>query len=163
MTKENSDTYYVGIDAGSVSLNCVVINQAKEILYVSPYKRHLGRVEEEILALLDGLYQRFDREYIRAIAFTGNHGQQISSIMGAFYEFDTISQVLGSMFIRRAGRIRPYYRSDTTTVTGRLNFLIPTGPAHRARVHSLISRHSAWLPRSIKRMWIYPRTVPKGY
>ena len=30
--------YHVGIDAGSVSLNCIVINQHKEIVYEFPYK-----------------------------------------------------------------------------------------------------------------------------
>ena len=44
-----SDSYYVGIDAGSVSLKVIVINQDKNIIYEAPYKRHMGRVEEEAL------------------------------------------------------------------------------------------------------------------
>jgi activator of 2-hydroxyglutaryl-CoA dehydratase len=42
--KKDSEWYYAGIDAGSVSLNCVVINQNREIIYESPYQRHLGKV-----------------------------------------------------------------------------------------------------------------------
>jgi activator of 2-hydroxyglutaryl-CoA dehydratase len=53
MNAKDSEGYYVGIDAGSVSLNCVVIDQKKEIVYESPYKRHLGKVEEEVL---DSIY-----------------------------------------------------------------------------------------------------------
>jgi len=97
--RENSDQYFVGIDAGSVSLNCVVINRAKEIIYESPYKRHLGKVEEEVLKLIRELYERLGGEKIKAIAFTGNHGQKISRQVGGFYEFETISHVLGALLI----------------------------------------------------------------
>ena len=98
--EDNSiDGYYVGIDAGSVSLNCSVINHAKEIVYEPPYKRHLGKVEEEVLKLIHELYERFGRENIKAVAFTGNHGQNICRQMGGFYEFETISQVLGGVYL----------------------------------------------------------------
>ena len=53
--KETSTGYYVGIDAGSVSINCVVIDQDRDIIYESPYKRHLGKVEEEVLGLIRSL------------------------------------------------------------------------------------------------------------
>ncbi len=100
MNVKDSKGYYVGIDAGSVSLNCVVIDQKKEIVYESPYKRHLGKVEEEVLELFQDLYQRFGQEKIKAVAFTGNHGQKISQRVGGFYEFETISEVLGSLCVR---------------------------------------------------------------
>jgi len=97
--RQNSDKYVVGIDAGSVSINCVVINQAREIIYESTYKRHLGKVEEEVLGLIRGLYEKLDAEKLQAFAFTGNHGQKISERMGGFYEFETISQVLGALHV----------------------------------------------------------------
>jgi len=96
---------FIGIDAGSVSLNCVVIDQDKNILYESPYVRHLGKVEEEVLALMRDLHERFSAERIRAIAFTGNHGKKISEKLGGFYEFETITQVLGAL------RLKPDVRS----------------------------------------------------
>ncbi|MFC1533770.1 acyl-CoA dehydratase activase [Thermodesulfobacteriota bacterium] len=97
---DNSGRYYIGVDAGSVSLNCVVINQAKQIVYESPYKRHLGRIEEVVSDLIQEQYKRFGHDEIKAVAFTGNHGQKISQIVGGFHEFETISQVLGSLFIK---------------------------------------------------------------
>jgi len=100
LNRGNSEKYYVGIDAGSVSLNCIVINDMREIVYESPYKRHLGKAEESIFALIGELYKRLGQENIKAIAFSGNHGQKISQKTGGFYEFETISQVLGSLFIR---------------------------------------------------------------
>ncbi|MFH1123738.1 MAG: acyl-CoA dehydratase activase, partial [Pseudomonadota bacterium] len=102
--KWNSDTYYVGIDAGSVSINCIVINQDRQVVYESPYKRHFGRVEEELLSLIRELNERLGEKRIKGVAFTGNHGQMISRRVGAFYEFDTISQVLGSLFVRPDAR-----------------------------------------------------------
>ncbi|MCU0595127.1 MAG: acyl-CoA dehydratase activase [Desulfobacterota bacterium] len=95
-----SDSCYVGIDAGSVSLNAIAINQDKKVLYEAPYKRHMGKVAEETLALIQDLQQRLGQDRIRAFAFTGNHGQKISERAGGFYEFETISQVLGSLFLK---------------------------------------------------------------
>ncbi len=102
--RENSNKYVVGIDAGAVSLNGVVINQGKELIYESPYKRHLGKVEEEVVRLIRELYEELGSEKIKAIAFTGNHGQKISQQMGGFYEFETISQVLGALLIEPSVR-----------------------------------------------------------
>lgn len=99
--KSNGDSggYYVGVDAGSVSLNCIVIDEEKEIIYESPYTRHLGKVEEGAFSLIRNLYGKFGWEKIKAIAFTGNHGQKMGEDLGAFYEFETISQVVGSLMI----------------------------------------------------------------
>jgi activator of 2-hydroxyglutaryl-CoA dehydratase len=44
-SSRNSDKLYVGIDAGSISVNCIVINDKREIVYEFPYDRHLGKVE----------------------------------------------------------------------------------------------------------------------
>src|SRR5210317_143081 len=97
--EHSGDPYYVGIDAGSVSLNCVVINHNKEIVCEFPYKRHLGRVEENAAELIRDLYQTFGEKAIRSISFTGNHGKKLSEKLGTFYEFESISQVLGVLFI----------------------------------------------------------------
>jgi predicted CoA-substrate-specific enzyme activase len=99
-----SDSYYVGIDAGSVSLNAIVITTDKKIIYEAPYKRHMGKVAEEALALIQDLQERLGQERIRAFAFTGNHGQKISERAGGFYEFETITQVLGSLFLKPDAR-----------------------------------------------------------
>ena len=43
----DSERLYAGIDAGSVSLNCIVINNKKEIVFEAPYGRHIGKVDED--------------------------------------------------------------------------------------------------------------------
>lgn len=98
--KDNSGKYYIGVDAGSVSLNCVVINQDKQIIYETPYKRHMGRIEEAVSEFIREQYELLGKKSIQAVAFTGNHGKTISEKTGGFYEFETISQVTGSLFIR---------------------------------------------------------------
>ncbi len=99
-----SESCYVGIDAGSVSLNAIVINSDRKIIYEAPYRRHLGRVEQETRRLIQDLQRRLRQEHISAFAFTGNHGRKISERTGGFYEFETISQVLGSLFLRPDAR-----------------------------------------------------------
>ncbi|MCP4665947.1 MAG: CoA activase, partial [Deltaproteobacteria bacterium] len=99
-TSRDSDRFHVGIDAGSVSLNAMVINREKEVVYEAPYTRHLGRVEERVLDLIENLYERFGEERIRSVSFTGNHGKKVAGRMGVLYEFETISQVLGCIFVK---------------------------------------------------------------
>ena len=84
---EKSDRLYVGIDAGAVSLNCLVIDEGKEIVFESPYQRHLGKVEARTLALIETLYNQFGENRIRSVSFTGNHGKKLSEKLGTYYEF----------------------------------------------------------------------------
>jgi predicted CoA-substrate-specific enzyme activase len=101
MTKKaETNRYMVGIDAGSVSLNALVIDEVKAIVYELPYKRHFGKVEEETLSLVRHLFEKFGQESIRSIAFTGNHGRNLSDKLGLYYEFETITQVLGVLFLK---------------------------------------------------------------
>ncbi len=97
---DDSDQFYVGIDVGSVSLNCIVINCQRQIVHESPYCRHLGKVEEEVFELVQEIYRKFGKERILSVSFTGNHGRKLSEDLNAFYEFDTISQVLGAVFVK---------------------------------------------------------------
>jgi activator of 2-hydroxyglutaryl-CoA dehydratase len=92
--------YFAGIDVGSVSLNGVVINANREIVYEAPYERHLGKVNERVLALIEDFHRRFGEDAIRSISFTGNHGKKLSERLNTPYEFETISQVLGALFVQ---------------------------------------------------------------
>ena len=95
MKKIDSKNYFVGIDIGSVSLNGIVINQNKDIIYEFPYQRHFGKIGEAGLNLFERLFERFGEDNIRSISFTGSHGKKLAEKLGVFYEFETISQVLG--------------------------------------------------------------------
>jgi predicted CoA-substrate-specific enzyme activase len=99
MEKKNSKNYSVGIDIGSVSLNCIVIDKNREIVFESPYKRHFGKIDEEIQSLVEELFQKFDETQVQSISFTGSHGKKFAERLGVFYEFETISQVLGALHL----------------------------------------------------------------
>ncbi len=92
--------FYAGIDVGSVSLNGIVINENREIVYEAPYQRHLGKVDRLVLRLIEDLYDRFGETRIRSISFTGNHGKKLSERLNTPYEFETISQVLGAVHVK---------------------------------------------------------------
>lgn len=94
------DELYIGVDAGSVSVNSIVIDAQKRVIHESPYQRHFGKVEETVAALFDELYAQFGRERIAGVAFTGSHGKLLSEQSGAPYEFEIITQVLGTVHIR---------------------------------------------------------------
>jgi activator of 2-hydroxyglutaryl-CoA dehydratase len=46
---------YAGIDAGSVSVNGILIDEQGRIEHESPYRRHFGWVEETVDRLVDDL------------------------------------------------------------------------------------------------------------
>jgi predicted CoA-substrate-specific enzyme activase len=94
-----SNHVYVGIDAGSVSINGIVINGEKEIVYNSPYTRHFGKVQESFLTIMGHIFKEFGEERVRDLSFTGNHGKNMAAQLDAFYEFETISQVMGALFV----------------------------------------------------------------
>ena len=94
------ENYYIGIDAGSVSVNAVVINNNGELIFEYPYKRHFGGVEASVFEIVNELSSRFAFEKVKALAFTGNHGRIISDRIGGFYEFESIAQILGSVFLQ---------------------------------------------------------------
>ena len=99
MGKSTSKEYIVGIDVGSVSLNCMVIDQNKDIVFESPYKRHFGKIDQEISNLIEHLFTTLGENHIQSISFTGNHGKKLAEKLGVFYEYETISQVLGVLHI----------------------------------------------------------------
>jgi predicted CoA-substrate-specific enzyme activase len=94
--------YHVGIDVGSVSINCVVIDEQQKIILETPYLRHFGLVYEETHKLLARVLdpdflagQSKNQDTVQSISFTGVHGELLSERLTAPYEVETIAQVLG--------------------------------------------------------------------
>ena len=88
--------YDVGIDVGSVSINCVVIDELGNVLYEAPYLRHFGQVYQETRDLLGRLRERFGLEQLRSVTFTGVHGQLLSELFAVRHEVESIAQILGA-------------------------------------------------------------------
>jgi len=94
--------YDVGVDAGSVSINCVVIDDRQQIVVEVPYLRHFGLAFEETRGVLSRLFSAAflkGEHTIRSVSFTGVHGQLIARTLGAPYEVETIAQVLGANLV----------------------------------------------------------------
>ncbi|GAB6059999.1 acyl-CoA dehydratase activase [Desulfonatronum parangueonense] len=87
--------YHIGVDVGSVSVNCVVVDESENLVHEAPYRRHFGLVLEETARVLEEVFAQFPQEQVRSISFTGNQGQAISELFDAPFEVETIAQVLG--------------------------------------------------------------------
>ncbi len=96
---DREERYWAGIDAGSVSLNCVVINVSREVVCELRYRRHMGKVEEGVGELIKELQTRFGAGKLRSVSFTGSHGQQLAGKLEAFFEFETICQMAGALHL----------------------------------------------------------------
>lgn len=90
--------YDIGVDVGSVSINCVVLSDRGEVIYEEPYLRHFGLVHEETHRLLENVLGSVlgkEAHAVRSVSFTGIHGQLVAEILEAPHEVETIAQVLG--------------------------------------------------------------------
>jgi predicted CoA-substrate-specific enzyme activase len=87
----------IGIDVGSVSIDCMVIDDRQQVVMETPYLRHFGLFLEETLRLLNHLFASLPGGPggIRSITFTGVNGQLLAKALSAPYEVETISQILG--------------------------------------------------------------------
>jgi predicted CoA-substrate-specific enzyme activase len=94
--------YDIGVDIGSVSINCVVLDENRQIVLETPYLRHFGMIYEETHKLLQGILDRFQAENgdkIRSVTFTGVHGEPLAEKLSAPFEVETIAQVLGAIHV----------------------------------------------------------------
>ncbi len=91
--------FFAGIDAGSVSVNCIVVDGRGNIVYEAPYRRHKGRIEETAAGLLRLAEQEVSPAGIKGVAFTGNNGKNLAERLDCLYEFETITQVAGAVHL----------------------------------------------------------------
>ena len=85
----------VGIDAGSVSVNCAVVDRAGAIVHEEPYRRHFGRAARAVGAALAAVRGRFGADALRSVTFTGSHAREIAARLGAPWEPETVAQIAG--------------------------------------------------------------------
>ncbi len=48
--------YDVGVDIGSVSINCVILDENGRVVLETPYLRHFGLIYEETRKLLENIH-----------------------------------------------------------------------------------------------------------
>jgi predicted CoA-substrate-specific enzyme activase len=86
---------YLGIDIGSTSINCVVIDEKNNILFELPYRRHFSLFSETVVEVLEEIYNRFSPEEIHSVSFTGSNGRRFSEALGAPFYWDPQAQCEG--------------------------------------------------------------------
>jgi predicted CoA-substrate-specific enzyme activase len=148
--------YTVGIDVGSVSINCIVLDQDKQVVCEFPYRRHFGRTVPCVLELFSSLYEQFPPERIRAVAMTGNHGKIIAERLGIPYEYDSVTQILGVLHlvpdaatvITMGGQDAALYRLSRNNGTWSLQSFAMNGPC-AAGTGSFIDQQAERLASSL--------------
>jgi activator of 2-hydroxyglutaryl-CoA dehydratase/predicted nucleotide-binding protein (sugar kinase/HSP70/actin superfamily) len=126
----------VGIDVGSVSINCVVLDEQRELVYEHPYERHFQKTAHHALQALKAVYLRLGRERIGRVAFTGNHGKIIAEQVAALYEYNSITEVLGVLrltpdaktIISMGGQNAALYQLSRTNGRWQLSSFAMNGP-----------------------------------
>jgi activator of 2-hydroxyglutaryl-CoA dehydratase len=128
--------YVVGIDVGSVSINCVVLDEQRELVYEHPYERHFQKTAHHALQALKAVYLRLGHERIGRVAFTGNHGKIIAEQVAALYEYNSITEVLGVLrltpdaktIISMGGQNAALYQLSRTNGRWQLSSFAMNGP-----------------------------------
>ena len=86
-----SDSLFLGMDVGSVSINTVVMDPAKRVI-----EEHYTRIQGEPLKtaqdLLSQILSRFSSLPIRSASLTGSGGHLLASLIGAHFVNEIIAQ-----------------------------------------------------------------------
>ncbi len=70
----------IGIDIGSTTLKCVVINEKNDIIY-KDYQRHFSQITEKVYNLLDVIEKEFPNEDTFSIKISGSAGMGFAKNM----------------------------------------------------------------------------------
>ncbi len=96
---ERSAPFAIGLDAGSVSVNCVALDASGRIVHEEQYRRHFGRPAAVALAALESVREKLGLAAIASVTFTGSNGQAIADRLGVPWEPETVAQILGAAHV----------------------------------------------------------------
>ncbi len=71
----------VGLDVGSTTIKCVVVNQKNEILF-SDYQRHYAQIAEKIKEFYDVILEKFPNEKELSFKISGSAGMGLATELG---------------------------------------------------------------------------------
>ncbi|MBF0408438.1 MAG: hypothetical protein HQM10_13895 [Candidatus Riflebacteria bacterium] len=91
----NGTTLTIGVDIGSTSINCVVIDGNKKLIEELPYRRHFGRTLELCQKTLEDIEKKYGVEAISRVVFTGTHGESIAKALNTYFEIETTAATKG--------------------------------------------------------------------
>ena len=71
----------IGLDIGSTTLKCVILNASGELLY-KDYRRHFSRIAENAAAMLGEIAAAFPNERECELVVSGSAGMGIAETLG---------------------------------------------------------------------------------
>ena len=71
----------IGLDVGSTTLKCVVLDEKEKIVY-QEYERHFSRITEKASEMLCRIEGRFPQEPHMQIAVSGSAGMGLAESLG---------------------------------------------------------------------------------
>lgn len=83
--------HYLGIDIGSVSVKCALVDESLQIIH-KEYIRHHGQTSQLTSDLIIKITGKYHQYPIRSIAFTGNGAQQLAKKLDSFFVNEVIAQ-----------------------------------------------------------------------
>lgn len=91
----NTKKLNIGFDIGSVSINAIVCDSDSRFVEELPYHRHFGRTLELCARILSQIENKYGRENIERVAFTGTHGKAMAAELKTYFEIETTAQTRG--------------------------------------------------------------------
>ncbi len=91
--------FAVGIDAGSVSVKCVVVDASGRVAREEPPRRHFGRPGLSAREALAVACRGLEASQVRSVTFTGSHGKALADRLGAPWEPETVAQITGAAHV----------------------------------------------------------------
>lgn len=85
------DSFYLGMDIGSVSLKTVVIDSNKNIIE-KHYTRTKGQPLKTVIDVLSDVVTRIPADKIERVGVTGSAGKKVSELIGGSFINEVIAQ-----------------------------------------------------------------------
>ena len=85
----------IGFDIGSVSINAVICDAEGRFVEEMPYHRHFGRTLELVARILGQIEDKYGRDNVQRVAFTGTHGKAMATELKTYFEIETTAQTRG--------------------------------------------------------------------
>ena len=73
----------VGLDIGSTTLKCVVLDKDNKIVYTH-YERHLSQIAAKTAELIDRIRERFPEEKECPVCISGSAGMGLAEDLGGY-------------------------------------------------------------------------------
>ncbi len=122
---------YLGLDIGSDSVHCALIDEKKNLVYMPESLMHFGNPVEALIEVYEDIIEIVPPEAIKAVAFTGALAKMIAETTGNPFYFDPLAISAGAELIApeceyliHVGSKDPYFFDREKTGEARESFFV---------------------------------------